>query len=166
MSAVTPLQEVHVADLDGTRRTAGALATLLGPGDLVLLTGELGAGKTAFTQALAAALGVDEAVTSPTFTLVRSYRTARGFDLLHADLYRLEQLHEVVDLGLAEQLDDGAVAAVEWGERGAAALPPDRLSVTFAAGLEDAPSERRIRFEPAGDWVDRWPDLVAALEAR
>jgi tRNA threonylcarbamoyladenosine biosynthesis protein TsaE len=156
------LAEIHVDDLAGTAAVAGALAPLLGAGDLVLLSGDLGAGKTAFTQALAAALGVDGPVTSPTFTLVRSYRTAGGTDLLHADIYRLEQLAEVVDLGLPEQLEEGAFAVVEWGERGAPALLPDYLAVTLTAGAED--TERWIELHPVGaPWEERWTEVLAAL---
>jgi tRNA threonylcarbamoyladenosine biosynthesis protein TsaE len=143
-----------VDDLAGTARLAGLVASRLRPGDLVLLSGELGAGKTAFTQALAAALGVGEPVTSPTFTLVRGYRTAAGWELLHADLYRLEQLDEVADLGLAELLDDGAVAVVEWGERGVPALLPEYLLITLEAGATD--EQRRISFEDVGGgWAGR-----------
>jgi tRNA threonylcarbamoyladenosine biosynthesis protein TsaE len=121
--------DLMVDSLAGTAAAAQAVAGVLGAGDLVVLGGDLGAGKTAFTQALAGALGVTEVVTSPTFTLVRSYVTASGLELLHADLYRLDQLDEVADLGLAERIDDGAVAVVEWGHRGLAALVPEYLAV-------------------------------------
>ncbi|MHB1930366.1 MAG: tRNA (adenosine(37)-N6)-threonylcarbamoyltransferase complex ATPase subunit type 1 TsaE [Acidimicrobiales bacterium] len=158
------LAEVHVEDLAGTRAVAEALAGALRAGDLVLLTGELGAGKTAFTQALAAAMGVTGPVTSPTFTLVRSYPTAGGLDLLHADIYRLEHLAEVVDLGLAEQLDDGALAVVEWGERAAPALLPEYLAVTITPGADD--EERWIELRPVGEpWVGRWSEVLTALAA-
>jgi tRNA threonylcarbamoyladenosine biosynthesis protein TsaE len=138
--------EVTVADVAGTRAVAAAVAAVLRPGDLVVLTGGLGAGKTAFTQGLAAALGVTEAVTSPTFTLVRSYATASGTDLIHADIYRLEHLREVVDLGLPELLEEDACAVVEWGERAVAALPDEYLSVVI---------------EPVGDVTGRVVRLVA-----
>ncbi len=156
------LAEIHVEDLEGTRAVAGALAGVLRAGDLVLLTGELGAGKTAFTQALAAALGVVGPVTSPTFTLARSYPCAGGVELVHADIYRLEQLAEVVDLGLPEQLEEGALAVVEWGERGAPALLPEHLAVALTPGADD--DERWIEVRPVGDpWVGRWPAVLAAL---
>jgi tRNA threonylcarbamoyladenosine biosynthesis protein TsaE len=153
---------VVVADLAGTHAVAAVVAGLLRPGDLVLLNGDLGAGKTAFVQGLARALGVTQPVTSPTFTLVRSYPTASGTDLLHADLYRLEHLREVMDLGLPELLDDGAFAVVEWGERAGTALLPEYLSVTLTPG--EAPGQRRLRLEPVGaTWVARRDDLAAAL---
>jgi tRNA threonylcarbamoyladenosine biosynthesis protein TsaE len=117
-----------------TRRLGAALARLLRPGDTVLLGGELGAGKTTFTQGLAAALGVTEPVTSPTFVLLHSYRTSAGWDLLHADVWRLKQLQEVVDLAIPELLEEGAAAVVEWGELAAPVLPPDCLYVTISFG--------------------------------
>jgi tRNA threonylcarbamoyladenosine biosynthesis protein TsaE len=110
------------------------LARTLRPGDTVLLGGDLGAGKTTFVQGLARALGVTEAVTSPTFVLVHSYRTAAGWDLVHADVWRLEQLQEVIDLAIPELVEDGAAAVVEWGEMAAPALAPDCLHV--AIGFE------------------------------
>ena len=163
MNGDTPARvEVLTADLDGTAAVAGAVAALLGPGDLVLLSGELGAGKTAFTQALARHLGVAEAVTSPTFTLVRPYATAAGWTLLHADLYRLESTAEVADLGLAEELDDGAVAVVEWGERGAPVLTGGHLRLTLERDPAGRDGARRIALEAHGPaWEARWARLAA-----
>jgi tRNA threonylcarbamoyladenosine biosynthesis protein TsaE len=123
---------VYATSPDETKRIGAALGRLLRPGDTVLLGGELGAGKTTLTQGLAAQLGVGEAVTSPTFVLVHSYRTAAGWDLLHADVWRLEHLHEVVDLALPELLEDGAAAVIEWGEMAAPALAPDWLEVVIS----------------------------------
>jgi tRNA threonylcarbamoyladenosine biosynthesis protein TsaE len=116
---------------EDTARCGAALAPLLRPGDVVLLGGELGAGKTTFTQGLAAALGVGEPVTSPTFVLLHSYPTRAGWDLLHADVWRLEQLQEVIDLAIPELLEEGAVAVVEWGEKAAPALSHNCLHVTI-----------------------------------
>ncbi|HXW82616.1 MAG TPA: tRNA (adenosine(37)-N6)-threonylcarbamoyltransferase complex ATPase subunit type 1 TsaE [Acidimicrobiales bacterium] len=115
-----------------TQHLGAALARLLRPGDTVLLGGELGAGKTTFTQGLAGALGVTGPVTSPTFVLLHSYRTGAGWDLLHADVWRLKQLQEVIDLAIPELLEEGAAAVVEWGELAAPVLPPDCLYVTIS----------------------------------
>ena len=112
--------------------TAASIAKTLLPGDVILLDGDLGAGKTTFTQGLARAMGVGEQVTSPTFTLVRSYPTSFGVELIHADVYRLETLADIVALGLPEMLENGAVAVIEWGERAAPALGPEHLGIRFA----------------------------------
>jgi tRNA threonylcarbamoyladenosine biosynthesis protein TsaE len=145
-----------------TQAAAAAVAHLLQPGDVVLLDGELGAGKTTFTQGLARALGVTEVVTSPTFILMRLYPTTFGFDLLHVDVYRLERLSEVVDLALPEMLDDGAVAVIEWGQRAAEVLSPDFLQIRFS--LADDEWDRRLTFETVGPrWEARRTDLAAVL---
>ena len=140
-------------DAAATQALAGRLAPVLRPGDLVLLQGDLGAGKTTFTQGLARALGVDEAVTSPTFVLMNIYRTSVGFDLVHVDVYRLDRLSEVVDLALPEMLEDGSVVLIEWGERAAAALPGGHLNVTIEAGDDGA---RTVTLRPEGaGWEER-----------
>jgi tRNA threonylcarbamoyladenosine biosynthesis protein TsaE len=129
---------------------------------VILLDGDLGAGKTTFTQGFARQLGVQEQVTSPTFTLVRRYATSAGFDLYHADLYRLEQLNEVVDLGFNELLDEGAAAIVEWGEKGAPAFGPDHLSVQL--NHADGEDQRRLVFTATGgSWSGRWNELADSL---
>lgn len=148
--------------VEATRSLGGRLAGLLRPGDVVLLQGDLGAGKTAFTQGIAAALGVEAAVTSPTFTLMNIYPTTSGFDLVHVDVYRLERLSEVVDLGLGEILDAGAVVIVEWGDRAAAAIGGDRLTVSLAAGADD--TTRTVSFKAEGPtWEPRLGDLQAKV---
>lgn len=103
-----------------TRSLGAAIARALRPGDLVILTGDLGAGKTFLTRALASELGVASRVTSPTFTLVREHGTPRGL-LVHADLYRLPRDsaaldEEVARLGLTERRAEGAFLVVEWGQ--------------------------------------------------
>jgi tRNA threonylcarbamoyladenosine biosynthesis protein TsaE len=113
-----------------TQQLAAAVAEVAQPGDLVVLVGGLGAGKTCFVQGFARALGVDEPVTSPTFALVHNY--AGTVPIVHADLYRLVSEHEVLDLGLDEALADGAIALVEWGDIAGEALAKDRLTVTIA----------------------------------
>jgi tRNA threonylcarbamoyladenosine biosynthesis protein TsaE len=132
---------VYAATPDEMKSIGAVLADLLRPGDTVLLGGELGAGKTTLTQGLAAALGVGEPVTSPTFVLVHSYKTAAGWDLLHADVWRLEHLQEVIDLALPELLEDGAVAVIEWGELAAPALAPDwlQVAITYDTGASEVP---------------------------
>jgi len=116
-----------------TIRLARALAPLLKAGDLVILTGDLGAGKTFFARALCRAMGVPArvAVTSPTFTLVHEH-DAR-LPVLHADAYRLADASELAELGLREARGAGAVVIVEWGAPYIAALGGDALVIALAA---------------------------------
>jgi tRNA threonylcarbamoyladenosine biosynthesis protein TsaE len=124
-----------------------ALGELLRSGDVVLLSGDLGAGKTQFAKGVAQALGVAQPVTSPTFNLVLEYETARGVPLRHFDLYRLESEAELVDLDYFGLLEDAAISIVEWGDRFSAALPLDYLLIVFELRDEDA---RHLRFEAVG----------------
>lgn len=148
---------------DETRALASVVAALAGPGDVLLLGGDLGAGKTTFAQGFGVALGVHERVTSPTFTLVRPYETAPGRpSLLHVDVYRLDQLAEVLDLGLAELVEDDAVALVEWGLDAAPAFGPDHLEIEITLGRTD--DDRVLRFEPVGRrWLARADALRRAI---
>jgi tRNA threonylcarbamoyladenosine biosynthesis protein TsaE len=164
---------------DQTRALAGALAPRCVPGDVVLLAGDLGAGKTTFAQGFGTGLGVVEPVTSPTFTLVRQYPVPQPVvvpagpsgpvsphltirSLLHADVYRLDHLHEIVDLGLGELVEDGAVALVEWGDVAEPVLGEGSLTVQLAAGTTD--TERTITVRPDGPaWSQRWDALTEAL---
>ncbi len=140
------------------------MASTLLPGDVLLLDGDLGAGKTTFTQGLARAMGVSDPVTSPTFTLVRSYPTSFGVELIHADVYRLDRESDIVALGLPEMLENGGVAAIEWGERAVSALGPDHLDIRLT--LTDREGERRLSITPTGlRWQSRWEDLAAELAA-
>jgi len=151
---------------DQTRQLAAAAAPLCVPGDVLLLVGDLGAGKTAFAQGFGAGLGITDQMTSPTFTLVRSYPVATGSGvrvLLHADVYRLDYLHEIFDLGLGELIADGGVALIEWGDAAEPLLGEGSLTVRMEGDGED--TERRVITvsSPAVGWSDRWTGLVEAL---
>jgi tRNA threonylcarbamoyladenosine biosynthesis protein TsaE len=150
------------ASAETTRELAAGLAALLEPTDVILLSGDLGAGKTTFTQGLARGLGVAGPVTSPTFTLVRSYdgrwQDGRPMCLLHADVYRLDHLQEIIDLGLAELVEEGAAAVVEWGEAAAPALAPDYLEIHVSFASSD--DHRVLRASPVGA---RWEARMAAV---
>lgn len=130
-----------------TIRLAKSLATLLGPGDLLILSGDLGAGKTFFTRALARALGVSpsEPITSPTFTLVHEYEAR--LPMTHADLYRLGDEDELEHLGLRDRRGEGAVLVVEWGRPYEAALGGDALRIMFDL---DPSGSRSARIEATG----------------
>lgn len=140
----------------------GVLAELLAdraePGDVLLLVGDLGAGKTAFSKAFGRALGVDEPITSPTFTLAREY--VGRLPLHHLDVYRLEQMSEVVDLDLPELLDSGGVVLIEWGDAILPMLPADFLEVRFTFGEGD--DDRQIEMRPVGQ---RWLARAASIAA-
>ncbi len=136
-----------------TQALAEALAALAQPGDLVVLAGEMGAGKTAFAQGFARGLGVTERVTSPTFTIVREYAGTR-LALHHLDVYRLDQLREVPELGVGEMLDEDAVMLVEWGDAVLPALGDQYLEVRLAFGDDD--DHRHLELAPCGTpWVAR-----------
>jgi tRNA threonylcarbamoyladenosine biosynthesis protein TsaE len=145
-----------------TRCLAERIAALLEPGDVVVLEGDLGAGKTAFVQGVAAALGIEEPVQSPTFVIVREYEGS--LSLLHVDVYRLESPAQLADLGLEELLDGTRVALIEWGDRVRSLLPHDRLEVVMEIGA--TPEERRVTVRPQGQaWHRRRVGLDRALVA-
>lgn len=144
------------------------LAELLEVGDLVVLTGDLGAGKTKLVQGVGVGLGVAEPITSPTFALANRYATAVGASALlhHLDVYRLNVVGEAADLDLPELLDTGVVL-VEWGEQIEAVLPENRLTITIEFPAPEAHDERRrLLFVAAGpSWQQRMARLGAALES-
>src|SRR5207245_3224004 len=112
--------ELVSASAEQTRRLGEAVASVLRPGDVVALAGDLGAGKTTFVQGAAAALGVTQPVVSPTFTLVREYQGR--VPVHHVDVYRLDRINDVLDLGFDEMIE-GGVTFVEWGDAVEALLP-------------------------------------------
>jgi tRNA threonylcarbamoyladenosine biosynthesis protein TsaE len=120
---------------DETARLARRIGALLNPGDCLLLSGQIGAGKTHFARHLIQSLlRVPEDVPSPTFTLVQTYATVAGA-LWHADLYRLNSLDEVEELGLSDAFEQ-AICLVEWPDRLGAIAPPDALQIAFAADAD------------------------------
>jgi tRNA threonylcarbamoyladenosine biosynthesis protein TsaE len=129
-----------------THRLGARLGELLEPGDILLLGGELGAGKTVFAQGVAAGLGVDEPVTSPTFTLIHEH--AGRVPFYHVDLYRITGSAEAADLGLEDYLYGDGVTLVEWGERAAGLLPAARLEITLKPIAE---TKRAVRMLPRGE---------------
>ena len=156
------LCSVLTSSADATKRVAAAIADLARAGDLLVLCGDLGAGKTAFTQGYAAALGVSAPVTSPTFTLANRY-IGTELTVHHLDVYRLEQLDEVRDLGLPELLDSESVTLIEWGDAIAPALPNDYIEVSLSFGKQD--DDRTIRATLVGPgWATRAAVIERAFE--
>jgi len=181
--------QLRADSLASTHAVAGALAHLSRPGDVIVLAGEMGAGKTAFAQGFGRALGIAEAITSPTFTLVHSYPVpGTKHTLHHADLYRLDSTADVDDLALHELAEFGGIILIEWGDVVSSTIgdhlevrletdadddgddpadagPADHVGDDVADddfGLDDA---RLITLEPVGPaWAGRWDRLTAALE--
>jgi tRNA threonylcarbamoyladenosine biosynthesis protein TsaE len=152
----------RTTDVDGTRSLAGAIAALATAGDIILLAGELGAGKTAFAQGFGAGLGIDEPIVSPTFTLARQYQGS--LMLHHLDVYRLERFAEMDDIGVAELLDGNGVVLIEWGDAVAPALPNDYLEITLTYGEGD--DDRDIELRCVGSrWAARERVLREQLHA-
>ena len=139
-----------------THRLGARLGALLEPGDVLLLDGALGAGKTVFAQGVAAGLGVDEPVTSPTFTLIHEYQGR--LPLYHVDLYRVGGDGEAAALGLEDYFYADGVTLVEWSDRAASILPAAHLLVSLRAV---AATKRAIRMLPRGR---RYADLLARFK--
>ena len=142
--------EVRCQTEDDTRAFAARLASVLRPGDTLVLAGGLGVGKTLFTGGLATGLGVEEAVVSPSFVLARRYDS--GFlPIVHVDVYRIGSLNEFDDLDVF-QMSEGGVLVIEWGDAVDSALPENNLRVEFSVEEDEA---RTLRLIPSGDWVNR-----------
>ena len=153
--------ELETGSADETRDVGHALASLLRPRDTIVLTGDLGAGKTTMVQGIGRGLGVEDHVASPTFTLVREY--AGRLDVAHVDVYRLERIQDVVDLAIDELGGPDRVLLVEWGDAVQELLPADRLRVEHTSGPADD-ERRRISLTAEGaSWAARWERLEETL---
>jgi len=155
-----------------TRALAAAVASLLEPGDVVALAGDLGAGKTTFVQGSAETLGVTGPVVSPTFTLVREYEGR--IPVTHVDVYRLNRLQDVLDLGFEDFLDGRSVVFVEWGDVIEGLLPESWMEVELTGENESGADEddeerdrpRTVTVSVRGPaWASRWERLEAATAA-
>lgn len=162
MSRIARQISLCLPDAAATSRLAERIAPLLRPGDVLLLEGPIGAGKTHFARALIqarlAAEGLAEDVPSPTFTLVQTY-LAGGVEIWHADLYRLSQLDEIAELGLEQAFSD-AICLVEWPDRLGPLRPSRALEVVLAP--DPVTDARRASF--SGD-ADYWSRVLDVLEA-
>ncbi|MEY4230483.1 MAG: hypothetical protein RLZZ362_1332 [Actinomycetota bacterium] len=146
-----------------THAIATVIAGVTRAGDIIVLAGDMGAGKTAFAQGFGAAMGVTDHMTSPTYNLVHSHPTAGRLVLHHADLYRLSTQHEVADLAFAELAESGGVIIVEWGDVVASSFG-DHLLVSIEP-VEDADDERLLSVQASGrSWAGRWAEIERGLE--
>ncbi|MBA3737502.1 MAG: tRNA (adenosine(37)-N6)-threonylcarbamoyltransferase complex ATPase subunit type 1 TsaE [Actinobacteria bacterium] len=154
--------EIETESADRTREVGQALASLLQPRDTVVLTGDLGAGKTTLVQGIGRGLDVEDHVASPTFTLVREY--SGRLDVAHVDVYRLERVQDVVDLALDELGGPERVLLVEWGDAVSDLLPEDRLRVELRTVGTDVDTRRIVLTPHGGSWAGRWERLEHVLE--
>jgi tRNA threonylcarbamoyladenosine biosynthesis protein TsaE len=166
-----PFLAVRTRSADETISLGSRIGSLLRPGEVVLLVGDLGTGKTTFVQGVASGLGIATRPRSPTFTMVHTY-DGGTYPLVHVDLYRLDTSNEVLNLGLEELFEPPAVAVVEWGEKATPIVGDHYLELDFAwaSGDADASSEasddvRNIRFLPVGRWRSRMGELSDAVRA-
>jgi tRNA threonylcarbamoyl adenosine modification protein YjeE len=157
-----PVWRVDLSDEAATRALAVDIAELVGPGDLVTLSGDLGAGKTTFARALLRCLANDPELEtpSPTFTLMQVYETAR-FPVVHADLYRVKDPAELVELGWNEA-SEGALVVVEWAERAGGELSSNRLDVALMSDSKRGPNFRRAEITGLGTMAQRLIDTRGA----
>lgn len=151
--------EVTVTSPEATMALGQRLAPNLQPRDLILLDGDLGAGKTTFTKGLALGLGITRNVKSPTFTIIREYQGGR-IPLYHMDVYRLEE-GGGDELGLDEYFNGDGVNVVEWSKFIADELPQDYLRIVFKRDDAAGENQRTLRFEPRGTHFE---SLVQQLE--
>jgi tRNA threonylcarbamoyladenosine biosynthesis protein TsaE len=141
---------IALPDLAATDELAARISELAHSGDVILLQGGLGSGKTSFARGFLRALGVREEVPSPTFTLVQAYDTDKG-PVWHFDLYRLKQPEEAIELGFEEAQAEGIVL-VEWPDRLGLLLPADALTIALAI---EGPKQRSAALSAGGDWQIR-----------
>jgi tRNA threonylcarbamoyladenosine biosynthesis protein TsaE len=147
--------ELVAATAEEMQALGRRIAEQLRPGDLVVLTGDLGAGKTTLTQGIGEGLGVDGPVVSPTFVIARVHRGGR-VPLVHVDAYRLGSVAEVDDLDLDAELDE-SVTVVEWGEGLVERLAPDRLEIRLRRSTAEGDEARQVQLVAVGD---RWQGIT------
>lgn len=148
---------LDLADEAATRRLGAKLAAQAQPGDVILLFGTLGTGKSTLARAFVRALtSEDEEVPSPTFTLVQAYEAAPA-DIWHFDLYRLDKPEDAFELGIEDAFVDG-ISLIEWPERLGSLIPRRRLEIALSAGENEA--ARRAILTSHSQWDDRLKDLA------
>lgn len=156
--------QVTTHSAEETRILGAALAPLLLPGDVISLSGDLGAGKTCLVQGLATALGAPGRITSPSFTIVHEYEAR--YPIVHLDVYRLDSFQEVLDLGFEEFLDPRAILILEWGDAVEPLLPRSHLRIELRQGDPEQEDDRIILFKPRGEeWNRKLRGMRTTAEA-
>ena len=159
---LTPAISVRTSSVEETRDLASLLKKVFKAGDVVVLSGDLGAGKTAFTQGLGLALGIENPITSPTFTLANRYEGE--LTLNHLDVYRLEHLQEVEELGLSELIDSNSLTVIEWGDVISSVIREGYLEISLNLG--EGIGDRIVDFRPIGHkWLERESELVSLVSS-
>jgi len=143
-----------------TQLLGSHLGELAQRGDVFLLIGEMGTGKTCLVQAIARGLGIEEYAFSPSFIIIREYHG--NLPLFHIDFYRVKHIEEISDLGLEEYLYGNGVCAIEWAEKGTSVLPEENLTIMLNY-ISDSETERSIHLESKGK---RYLELLEKLELR
>ena len=138
------MKTIHITSQDELPQVAGAIIGSLGRRTVVAFRGEMGAGKTTLIREIAARLGSDDVVTSPTFAIINQYAAAEGRTLYHFDFYRIDRLEEAYDFGYEEYFDSGDLCLVEWPEKIEPLLPENTMNVRITALSEQ---ERRIEID-------------------
>ncbi len=136
---------------ESTKQLAATLAPYVHPGDTIVLSGDLGAGKTQFVQGLAAALGIRDDILSPTFNILLAYPGAPGgLPLYHFDLYRLDDADQLEDIGFYETVDRDGVSLIEWGEKFLDAMPYSYLEINIRHDRDES-NDRKVTVRAVGD---------------
>ena len=142
------MQEIECRNEYETKEFAKKLAAILKRGDIIVLTGELGAGKTKFTEGILSYFNLEQEISSPTFTIVNEYHSSK-MDIYHFDLYRLTDIYEFENIGGEEYFNKG-ICIFEWGELIEDILPENYLKITFSR-IEQDENSRKLQIEPYGD---------------
>lgn len=149
--------EIISGSVEQTQQLGKTLGALANAGDVILLVGELGAGKTCLAQGIAYGLDIDEYTASPSFTIVRQYRGR--IPLYHFDFYRLEDMNDIYDLGVDDYIFGKGLCVIEWAERGMELMPDERLLVKMEYLAEN---ERKLTFSASGP---RYIRMLSELRA-
>lgn len=152
--------KISVQNLEETEQLGIAIGECVSAGDVIILSGDLGAGKTTFTKSLALGLGIEQMIKSPTYTIIREYQTGR-LPLYHMDVYRIGG--ETDELGLDEYFEGDGVSVVEWGQLLEENLPEDYLTIFFEKDLKNV-EKRMITIKPHGRQAEKLLQKIKKLE--